>query len=39
MPLSAKEAEYKTVTESIWLLGLLSDLGVFQEYIDVHYDS
>ncbi|KAM0977924.1 hypothetical protein ACFX13_014221 [Malus domestica] len=41
--LSTTEAEYMAVTEAIkeaiWLQGLLDDLGVQQDHVDVHCDS
>lgn len=41
--LSTAEVEYMGVTEdfkeAIWLLGLLDDLGIFQEHVSVHCDS
>ena len=41
--LSTTEAEYMVVTEAfkeaIWLYGLIEDLGIVQEHVDVHYDS
>lgn len=41
--LSTTEAEYMAVTEAIkeaiWLQGLLDDMGIFQEHMNVHCDS
>ncbi|CAL2262890.1 unnamed protein product [Prunus armeniaca] len=41
--LSTTEAEYMAVTEAIkeaiWLQGLLDDLGIQHDHVDVHYDS
>ena len=41
--LSTTEAEYMAVTEAIkeaiWLQGLLDDIGIFQEHMDVYCDS
>ena len=41
--LSTTEAEYMAVTEgakeALWLRGLLEDLGVIQDYVDVYCDS
>lgn len=41
--LSTTEAEYMAVTEAfkeaIWLHGLIEDLGIVQEHVDVHCDS
>ena len=41
--LSSTEAEYMAVTEAfkeaIWMHGLINDLGILQEHIDVFYDS
>jgi len=41
--LSTTEAEYMAVTETfkeaIWLNGLIEDLGIVQERVDVHCDS
>ena len=40
--LSTTEAEYTAVTEAfkdaIWLHGLIGDLGIVQEHMEVHYD-
>ncbi|KAH9669399.1 Integrase catalytic domain-containing protein [Citrus sinensis] len=37
--LSTTEAEYMTITEAIWLQGLLENLGLAQEHINVYCDS
>lgn len=41
--LSTTEAEYMAVTEAfkeaIWLHGLIEDLGIVREHVDVHCDS
>jgi len=41
--LSTTETEYMAVTEAfkeaIWLHGLIEDLGIVQEHVDVHCDS
>ena len=41
--LSTTEAEYMAVTEgakeAVWLRGLLEDLGIIQDYVDVYCDS
>lgn len=43
MTLSTTEVDHMVVTETfkerIWLLGLFDDLGFFQEYLGIHYDS
>jgi hypothetical protein len=41
--LSTTKAEYKAITEGVkealWLRGLLNDLGIKQEYVDLSYDN